>query len=143
MARILLFLLMLLPAPAAWSFSGFEGLERLEQALRLNAEQKAQFDVAVLATQRAMVSSARSGLEFRDTLRRELLKPRPDLDEIFRAQERVVDRNRPLFRAARDEWVRLYALLDEEQVRIARNFIEDRLARLEGVAEALRGFLTQ
>src|SRR5688500_204899 len=97
--------------------SRMEGLEQLARQLRLNPEQKIQFDIAKAATQRALLSSALTGMEFKERIGRELMRPRPDLDAIFAAQEALVEQNRPLFRAARDEWVRLYALLDEDQVR--------------------------
>ena len=115
--------------------------ERLELALRLKPSQKAQFDVAVAASQRALLMSALSAQEFQQRLRVELMKPRPDLATLFAAQEDLLEQNRPLFRIARDEWLRLYALLDDEQVRIARAFVEQRLANVEQMAEILRGLL--
>jgi hypothetical protein len=119
-----------------------EDFSRLEQSLRLKPAQKAQYDIAVAATQRALLSSALSANEFRERLKGELLKNRPDLATIFAAQEALVEQNRPLFRSARDEWLRLYALLDEEQVRIARDFVEQKLSRLEGFLESLRAMGT-
>jgi hypothetical protein len=120
-----------------------EGLQQLERQLRLNPEQKAQFDVAAAATQRALVSSALSGMEFKERLGRELMRPRPDLEVIFQAQEAMVEQNRPLFRSARDEWLRLYAMLDEEQVKIAKVYVERTLLGVESLAESFRKFLGQ
>ena len=115
-----------------------EGLRELERQLQLRPGQKAQFDVAAAATQRALVSSALSGLEFKERVARELMRPRPDLAELFAAQEVMVEQNRPLFRNAREEWVRLYAMLDEEQVRIAKDYVERTLLGVESLAEAFR-----
>jgi hypothetical protein len=123
--------------------SRMEGLEQLERQLRLNPEQKIQFDIAKAATQRALLSSALTGMEFKERIGRELMRPRPDLDAIFAAQEALVEQNRPLFRAARDEWVRLYALLDEDQVRIAKAYVEKTLVGMEAMAEMMRRFLGQ
>jgi hypothetical protein len=120
-----------------------EGLDRLERQLRLNPEQKAQFDVAAAATQRALVSSALSGMEFKERLGRELMRSRPDLDAIFAAQEALVEQNRPLFRIAREEWVRLYAMLDEEQVKVAKAYVERTMLGVESLAESFRRFLGQ
>jgi len=120
-----------------------ERLERLERQLRLNPEQKEQFDVAVAATKRALFSSALTGMEFKERLQRELSRPRPDLGAIFEAQEMMVEQNKPLFRTARAEWVRLYEMLDEDQVKIARAFVEKTLISAEALTEAFRRFLGQ
>jgi hypothetical protein len=125
------------------SATRMEGLQQLERQLRLNPEQKAQFDVAAAATQRALVSSALSGMEFKERLGRELMRPRPDLEVIFQAQEAMVEQNRPLFRSARDEWLRLYAMLDEDQVKIAKAYVERTLLGVESLAESFRKFLGQ
>lgn len=120
-----------------------EGLRELERQLQLRPEQKAQFDVAAAATQRALVSSALSGLEFKERVARELMRPRPDLAELFAAQEAMVEQNRPLFRAAREEWLSLYAMLDESQVRIAKGYVERTLLGVESLAEAFRRYLAR
>ncbi len=118
-----------------------DGLERLEKQLRMNPEQKAQFDVAVGASKRAMLSSAIPGMEFKARMQRELLKAKPDLGVIFEAQEALVDQNRPAFREARDEWLKLYALLDDEQVRIAKAYVERTMMGVEVLAEAFKRYL--
>ncbi len=120
-----------------------EGLERLEKQLRMNPEQKAQFDVTVGASKRAMLSSAITGMEFKARLQRELLKPQPDLGAIFQAQEALVEQNRPAFREARDEWVKLYGLLDEEQVKLARAYVERTMLGVEVLADAFKRYLGQ
>ena len=129
------------------SAQALKDLDRLERSLRLNPEQKAQFDVARAATQRALVSSAMSAMEFQQVVRAELAKPKPDFATVFRAHDALVDQNRPLFREARDEWAKLYELLDPQQVKVARAYIEDRLKVFEGLgetlAEAMRGFLSR
>lgn len=118
-----------------------EDFDRLELSLRLKPAQKLQFDIAVSASQRALLMSAISAQEFQQRLAAELMKRRPDLATLFAAQEDLIEQNRPLFRAARDEWLRLYATLDDEQVRIARDFVEKRLASAEQLAGVLRGLL--
>jgi hypothetical protein len=54
-----------------------------------------------------------------------------------------VEQNRPLFRSARDEWLRLYAMLDEDQVKIAKAYVERTLLGVESLAESFRKFLGQ
>ena len=85
--------------------------QKLEQQLRLSPVQKEQFDMAVAATQRAFLAVAMAGMQTQDA-------------------QQVIDQVRPLLRDTRDEWSRLYAMLDEDQVRIARRYIEERLTPL-------------
>jgi hypothetical protein len=143
LARVWLVLLVVFAAlfSADVAARPLEGLRELERQLQLRPEQKAQFDVAAAATQRALVSSALSGVEFKERVARELMRPRPDLAELFAAQEAMVEQNRPLFRTAREEWVRLYAMLDEDQVRIAKAYVERTLLGVESLAEAFRRHL--
>jgi len=101
--------------------------DRLEKSLRLTPEQKEQFDVAVAATQRALLAVAMAGMQIQERMRVELEKPRPDLNLLYDIQDQVIEANKPLFRDARNEWKKLYAMLDPEQVRIAKRYIEDRL----------------
>ena len=116
----------------------------LEQKLKLKPAQKAQFSVAVAATQRALLNVALTGMDLKDKLGYELSRPRPDLNAIYAANEAMVEQNRPLFNAARIEWQRLYALLDDNQVEVARAFVEERFAGLggiDGLGNLLRGYL--
>ena len=101
--------------------------QKLERALRLTPMQKEQFDVAVAATQRALLAVAMSGMQIQERMRGEMDKPRPDLNLLYDIHEQVIEQNKPLFREARDEWMRLYALLDPDQGRIARRYLEERL----------------
>ena len=117
------------------------GFGDLEESLHLNSEQKVQFDSAVSATQRALVSVAIVGMQVKDRIGAELAKPRPDLDAISRAQEDGIEQMRPLFREAHVEWARLYAMLDNGQVRIARAYVEERLELFErATRSALEAF---
>lgn len=130
---LLVALLVALPA-AAQERLGFEGLER---SLRLNPYQKQQFDAAVAATQRAMVAIGLGALQAKSRLAQELLKDRPDPKALLMAQDELVEFSKPHVLAAREEWLRLYAMLDEEQVRIARAFVEEKLRLLERLGEHL------
>jgi hypothetical protein len=117
------------------------GFDELEKSLRLDPAQKAQFDVAVGATHRALLSVALGVLEVKDRVGAELAKPKPDLRELARAQDEVIEQARPAFREARGEWARLYALLDPAQVARARAFVERKLRALEHIGGELRGLL--
>jgi len=117
------------------------GFDSLERSLHLDARQKAQFDVAVGATQRALLSIALAGAEMKGRIAAELSRDHPDLEALSRAQEQLIEQVRPNFRAARDEWTRLYALLDARQVKIARAFVDGKLAYLERLMQRFVDFL--
>lgn len=103
---------------------------QLEKKLQLKPAQKAQFDKASSATQRALVSSAMAAMDLKNRLQAELMKPMPDFGALIASQEAAVEMNRPLFREAKDEWVRLYELLDDGQTAMARKYLEEKLRGL-------------
>ena len=125
---------LLVPAVASAQLADFSELER---SLRLNPYQKQQFDAATAATQRAMVAIGLGAIQAKSRLAQELLKDKPDPEAFFLAQEELVEFSKPHLRAARDEWLRLYALMDDDQVRTARTYIEGRLRRLEDIGAIL------
>jgi hypothetical protein len=138
--RTLAFPLLLLASIGARA-GDLAGFDELGKSLRLDPAQKAQFDVAVSATQRALLSVAFVGLALKDRVAGELAKPKPDLRALARAQDEVIDQARPAFREAREEWTRFYALLDPSQVARARAFVERKLEALEHIGGELRGLL--
>ena len=104
--------------------------DKLEANLKLRSEQKVQFDRAVAATQRALLSVALTAMELREKFETELAKPRPDFWVFADNYDAVIERNRPLFKEAGDEWKKLYALLDDDQVEVAKRFLRENLNRL-------------
>ena len=139
--RFLLAVLALLAALATPAFARDAEVERLQRSLRLNPIQQQQFDVALQATQRAMLAIGMGALQFKTKLGMELLKDRPDPKALALAQDELVEMSRPHVRAARDEWLRFYSLLDDEQVRMARGYLEERLRKLDQLAEHIIGKL--
>ena len=133
-----LVLLFALPLGARADLLGFD---RLEQALRLSAQQKEQFEAAVGSTKRAVFGIGLGALQMKQRLASELLKDRPDPRALAEAQEALVEHSRPLVLAAREEWLRLYAMMDDEQVAIARAFVEEKLRKLERAGEYLGRYL--
>jgi hypothetical protein len=131
-ARLIALLALLVTALAAQATQLDRGLgfDRLEQSLRLRPAQKVQFDSAVAATQRALLALALQGMQLKERAADELRKPRPDFEGLARSQEYLVDDLRPLFGEAREEWLRLYAMLDADQVGIAKSFVQERLGEL-------------
>ena len=103
--------------------------DQLEQRLKIRPEQKEQFDMAVGASKRALLAVALSAMEAKQRLAEELMKPRPDLGRLLDTYDRVIDQHRPLFKEAGAEWKKLYAILDDDQVEIAREFLRENLGR--------------
>jgi hypothetical protein len=99
--------------------------DKLEQALNLSPAQKEQYDVTVGATKRMLFQIALVGLQVKEKLAAELAKPRPDFSSLEEARRAIVEDGRTLRREARDEWRKLYAMLDENQVRALRRFADD------------------
>ena len=131
--RLLLAILaLLLPVCAAAQLK--VPLGDLEAKLRLTPAQKAQFDAASAATQRALFAIGLAALQMKGTLALELQKDKPDLDALAREQEAAAQLVRPQFEAARVEWAKLYGLLDAEQAAIARQEIDRKLRQLEEIA---------
>ena len=100
---------------------------RLEADLRLKPLQKAQYDIAVAASKRALMSVALAGMQVKDRLSAELAKPYPDLNLLYRMHEEAYEMAAPNFREAAGEWERLYRLLDKRQVEAAKRFLRDNL----------------
>jgi len=100
---------------------------RLESQLRLKPVQKAQYDIAVEASQRALMSVALAGLQVKERLSQEMAKPQPDLNILYRIHEDVMFIAAPNFRDAKGEWERLYRLLDKRQVDAAKRFLHEQL----------------
>jgi hypothetical protein len=127
--RVAVMVLLLAAACGASAFS-MPRFDTLEAKLKIRPEQKQQFDAAVGATQRAMLAVGLVAVQLKEKLAQELLKPRPDFRALMDAQGTLIEQTRPLFREAREEWSRLYALLDPEQVAIARAFVDEHVGRL-------------
>lgn len=104
--------------------------DELEQALKLTPAQKEQYDLAVGATKRMFLHMAMTALSMKQRLADELARPRPDLGVLEDLRRGLVEDGKPLRREARDEWAKLYAMLDEAQVATLKRFLEQRLDRL-------------
>jgi hypothetical protein len=117
--------------------------DELEARLRLNPAQKEQFDVAKAATQRALLSIGLVVLEMKGRLASELSKNRPDFESLARDPDALVAQVRPHFREARDEWARLYAMMDDDQVAIARDYMDKQFAQLEKIAVQILGLVRE
>jgi hypothetical protein len=101
--------------------------ENLEEALKLTPVQKAQYDAAVGATKRMMMQLALAAMQVKQRLLEELAKPRPDFGVIEEARQALLEDGKTLRREARQEWLRLYAMLDDDQVATLKRFVQDQV----------------
>ena len=115
-----------LGAPAQ-SMPNFDDLEK---RLHIRPDQKDQYDLAVGATKRALLSVGLAAMQMKDALVQELAKPSPDFRALARKQNQLIDDQRPLFREAGEQWQRLYRILDPRQVDTVRDFLRENLGRL-------------
>lgn len=103
--------------------------DELEKRLHIRPDQKDQYDLAVGATKRALLSVGLAAMQMKEALVQELAKPRPDFRELARKQNQLIDDQRPLFREAGEQWRRLYRILDPRQVDTVRDFLRENLGR--------------
>lgn len=101
--------------------------DKLEQQLHLRPDQKTQFDIAVASTQRALLAVALTALQLKQQALEELAKPRPDFSTLADAHEKLVEQNRPLFKEAGEQWKKFTAMLDDDQLVIAKKYLRDNL----------------
>src|SRR5213079_1078669 len=105
-------------------------LEQLEKQLSLTPAQKDQYVSAVSATKRLLLQMTMAGMQAKARLEEEMAKPRPDLGVLWDLRQSIVEDGRSLRREARDEWSKLYAMLDADQVATFKRFIEERIDNL-------------
>ena len=103
--------------------------DQLEQKLKIRPEQKSQYDLAIGATKRALLMIGLTAMQLKERLAVELAKPNPDFVALMRSHQEILEQSRPQFKEAGQEWKKLYALLDPEQVEIAKSFVRDNLSR--------------
>jgi hypothetical protein len=111
---------------AAQSFPDFD---QLEGKLGIRPDQKRQYDVAVGATKRALLSAGLAAMQMKDDIKRELDKKDPDYMALVLRQSALLDQQKPLFVEASREWDRVFKQLDDRQLRIAKAWLHDNLDR--------------
>src|SRR5690349_16834284 len=101
--RHLLAVLALFAVPLAAAAQGLApDFHGLESRLRLTPAQKALFDDAVAATQRAMLATGLAALEGKGRLDEELRRPRPDIGRLLAQPQDLIEQVAPQWREARD-----------------------------------------
>jgi hypothetical protein len=77
-----------------------------------------------------MIQLALAGMQVKQRLEEEFAKPRPDFAVIEEARRAVIEDGRTLRREAREEWLKLYAMLDDDQVATLKRFIQDQVDQI-------------
>lgn len=129
-ARAVFALLVLAFSMAASAAPAMPRFDELKQRLQIRPDQEEQYDLAVGATKRALLSVGLSMMEMKQRLAEELMKPEPDFSHFFDNADRVFDQQRPLFEEAGREWKKLYALLDDKQIQVVKKFLLDNLGAM-------------
>ncbi|HEY2629868.1 MAG TPA: hypothetical protein VGI57_12120 [Usitatibacter sp.] len=109
---------------AAQSFPDFD---QLEGKLGIRPDQKRQYDAAVGATKRALLSAALAAMQMKQDVSRELDKKDPDYYMLAQRQFALVEQQKPLFEESGREWDRVFRQLDDRQLRIAKGWIRENL----------------
>jgi len=117
-------------ASAASSPIATPRFDELERRLQIRPEQKEQYERAVGATKRALLAVGLSVMEMKQRLAEELAKPNPDFSVLFDGADRAFEQQRPLLEEAGRDWKKLYALLDDKQVEVVKQFLLDNLGQL-------------
>jgi hypothetical protein len=128
-SRIRFFLPALLLVLSFGASAAMPNFDALEKRLKIRPEQKEQFDITVGSSKRAFLAVGIAALQLKERLAAELAKDSPDFRAFAHANEDLVEQTRPLFKEAGEEWKKLYALLDDEQVEIAKAFLRENLGR--------------
>jgi hypothetical protein len=123
------FLASLLAFAALGASAASPNFDQLEQRLKIRPEQKEQYDLAVGATKRALLQVGLVAMQLKERLAAELMKPNPDFTALMRSHQEILEQARPQFKEAGEEWKKLYAQLDDEQVEIAKSFVRENFGR--------------
>jgi hypothetical protein len=123
------FLAIFLALAALGASAAMPNFAELERRLQIRPEQKDQYDLAVGATKRALLAVSLMVLQLKERLTAELMKPDPDFASLARDHEKILDQIRPQFREAGEEWQKLFAILDDRQVEIAKAFVRENFSR--------------
>ena len=124
------FFAIFLAVAALGASAAMPNFDQLEKSLKIRPEQKEQFNLATGATKRALLMVGLTAMQVKDRLTAELLKSNPDFITFLSDQQEILEQSKPQLKEAGEEWRKLYALLDDEQVEIAKAFVRDNFGRL-------------
>jgi len=107
----------------------------LKDKLALDSSQQLMFDQARAQTIAARDQAVAQRKDVRARLDAELAKNEPDLAAVANLVEGLNDQGAASRRAARDQWLKLYANLRADQKVVVRDAIRERLAHADGMRD--------
>ena len=114
-------------------------LQAVKSKLNLNTSQQTAWDAAVNDS-RAARDAARAGRQqVHDALKAELAKAEPDFAAVASIADQVQQANRAQHVTVRNEWMSLYSTFTAEQKAVVRDFMAQRLARMDQFRSHMRG----
>ncbi len=107
------------------------GMEKVHSQLKLNPEQEAGWKAAQDKSRAAMRQARESHRKMHEAMKQELAKSEPDFAAVARISDETQESNLKARHEARDLWLKLYATFTPEQKLVARDFMRERMAKME------------
>lgn len=118
-------------------------LQAAKARLNLDSSQQQAWDNAVAQSKAAHQTIGANRQRLHDMAEVELAKPEPDLAALAALADQIHQTNHDAHVAARNEWLKLYAMLSPEQKAVVRDGIAARVARMEQFRERMREHFRQ
>jgi hypothetical protein len=113
----------------------FPAIARIEQKLNLTADQKAQFEVALAASKTAFLAIEENHKELKAFAEQELANTRHDLELLAAELDDAMELGRVQRHNARAEWLKLYAMLSDDQVAVVKTALQEKIAMVSWIRD--------
>ena len=113
-------------------------IAEVKSQLNLDASQQALWDSAVAAGKTAREAGRGRRDSIRQVVAEEAANTTPDLGRIASATDKVRDSNTTDRRAARDQWLKLYATFRSDQVAVVKTMLNNRLSRMDSFGDRMK-----
>ena len=113
-------------------------ITEVKSQLNLDASQQALWDSAVAAGKAAREAGRGRRDSIRQVVAEEVAKAAPDLGRIASTTDKVRDSNTTDRRAARDQWLKLYATFRPDQVAVVKTMLDNRLSRMDSFRDRMK-----
>ncbi|MDD5328807.1 MAG: periplasmic heavy metal sensor [Sulfuricella sp.] len=114
------------------------GMEKVHTQLKLNPEQEAAWKAAQEKSRAVMQQSRESHRKMHEAMKQELAKSEPDFAAVARISDETQEGNLKARHEARDQWLKLYATFTPEQKLVARDFMRERMARMDKMGDKMQ-----
>jgi hypothetical protein len=122
----------------------FPAITKVERKLNLTPAQKVQFDIALEASKSSFVAVEANHKELKQLADLELAKTRPDLEMLANELDESMEQIRVEKAKVRAEWLKLYAMLSDDQVAIVKAALKEKIALMAWVREfVVKWFVTR